>query len=127
MDVVYSDVNPNYGVSTRGEIVTNIESINASIENILGTSKGERVFLPEFGSSISSLLFDPISEDTASAILTLLITAIDQWEPRIKVILSRSSVIPDYDNNYYEVFLVYKVIGLGVDGTFNRAIQVQII
>ena len=121
---IYSDVNPNFGQSKKKEIVFDLDAINASIENILGTNQGERVFLPEFGSAINDAVFEPISETTANIILNLIIDAIDTWEPRVEIVLSESFVAPNFDRNFYDVTIRYRILGLSQEGTFNKALEV---
>ena len=120
MAYTYRDVNPNYGQSKYGELVTDVLAINASIENILGTELETRVMLPEFGSSLRHLLFEPMNRETAFQIYTETIIAVQRWEPRVNIIQSESTVLDYPDENYYEVNLVYEIIRNGLEGIFNR-------
>ena len=54
---VYSELNPLLQQDIQGNLagVVNEASVRASIDNILGTAPGERVFLPRFASGIKSL------------------------------------------------------------------------
>ena len=124
MTTIYSDVNADFGLSSRGELLLDINAINSSIENILSTVPGERVFLPEFGSNIWGLLFDPVNENTADTLLTLLTNAVERWENRVVVDVRKSRVIPNYDENSYEVYIAYIIVQLDQEGTYNRILQI---
>ena len=120
----YSDVNSYYLVSSQNTQVRRIDSITESIINIIGTTPGERLFFPEFGSQIQSLLFEQMNEETASRILDELIDAIQFWEPRVRVSYNESSVLPDYDNNTYYARVSYRLVEGNGQGEFTAAIAV---
>ena len=119
----YSDVNPRYGIKSSNILDSGLEAINSSIENILGTSFGERLFLPEFGSRIGNLLFENINDETAQNIFDELTNAINNWEPRIEVVLDESYIVPDPDNNSYQIFLVYRLVDIDLRGEFQANIS----
>ena len=52
---IYTDINQY--TPTAQVLLTNIESIYQSLNNILTTKPGERVFNPEFGGELDDLLF----------------------------------------------------------------------
>ena len=64
---LYSDL--NYIKPSLGDRVYDIEAIFQSIFSIIGTKRGERVFRPTFGLSMTSYLFEPCDEYTARSIL----------------------------------------------------------
>jgi phage baseplate assembly protein W len=59
--------------------------IEASIFQILGTRKGERVMLPEFGCAIKDLLFEPMDATLKAQIIREAMEALKKWEDRIFV------------------------------------------
>lgn len=107
---LYSDLNQHDPQNTP--LLYGIEPIYQSIYNILSTSKGERIFLPEFGADLDNYLFELMTDITAFNILNTIIEAIERWEPRVSLLYGQCSVIPDYDNNKYDVTLVFNVLGL---------------
>ena len=121
MAAVFSDVNANYSRGTN-DLLEDIKAIENSLENIIGTSTGERFFLPEFGSDLLGIVHEPINEETADDVYDALISAIDRWEPRVQVRLRRSSVRADPDRNLYEVLIVYAIRRLGVESSLRRDI-----
>ena len=120
MAIIFSDVNGNYGADGDPELLVNLRAIEMSLENIMGTTKGERFFLPEFGSDLLRIVHQPISEATAQELLDVLARAIRIWEPRVDVILSRSQIVPDYDRNLYQILVGYRIRDLGIEGTLRR-------
>ena len=53
----------------KGGEVVNEDAINVSIENILLTGYGERIFLPDFGSPLNRVIFETLNESTAERLL----------------------------------------------------------
>ena len=88
----------------------NEQAIARSIRNIVFTIPGEKPFQPDFGSNISSLLFESIDEVTAVNIKDEIRESIEIYEPR--VILRDVAVFPDYDNNNFEATVVYEIVGI---------------
>lgn len=62
------------------------ESIRQSIWIILGTTPGERVMRPDFGSGLYELVFSPASAETASRAASMVRESLLLWEPRIDVL-----------------------------------------
>jgi phage baseplate assembly protein W len=60
--------------------------VRQSIETILGTQPGERVMQPAFGCGLSRYVMAPNTASTRAAIQQDVLTALGQWEPRIRVI-----------------------------------------
>jgi uncharacterized protein len=61
----------------------NEEDIRQSIQIILGTTPGERVMRPDFGSGLHALVFEPISARTIGLVRHRVEEALITWEPRI--------------------------------------------
>jgi len=71
----------------RGKPVinTNAELINDSIADILSTPIGSKLFLPEFGSRLQELTFEPNDEVVKSMIRLFVYEALNKWEKRINL------------------------------------------
>jgi phage baseplate assembly protein W len=106
----YSDFN-EFQVS--GSLLYDIADIYQSIDNILNTVPGERLFLPEFGCDLERYLFQLISEETGFSILGEVVKAINRWEPRVVVNFGQSSVVPNGSENGYNCVASFVIIGLG--------------
>ena len=94
-------------------------AINESIRNILGTTLGTRLFNRSFGGKIQSLLFEPLTLSNARTLLIEIERMIRRFEPRVSLLIGQSEVVPDYDNNGYEIRLVYDVVNREESGEFN--------
>jgi uncharacterized protein len=64
-------------------LVEDEEDIRQSIQIILGTSFGERVMRPEFGSGLPKLVFETMSARTIGLARHRVEEALITWEPRI--------------------------------------------
>ena len=67
-------------------VITNESAINQSIRNIIMTAPNEVVFNRNFGSTVSTYLFDFIDQGTAGLINIEIRRAINFNEPRAKLI-----------------------------------------
>lgn len=100
--------------------ITNEESVNQSIRNIVKTITGERLFNRFFGSTVFSSLFDPNDTFQLEQIKRSILVSIQNFEPRAKVIdiNVRSSInvnlsvgeIPITNDNQVEVTILYSLI-----------------
>jgi len=90
----------------------NETAIARSIRNIVFTLPGEKFFNPNFGSRVTRSLFENIDEITASNIRDEIATSIVNYEPRVE--LKNVEVIPNYDNNSFDVIITYSIVGINV-------------
>ena len=112
---LFSDVNFISSSVGNSDLIYGLDCIKSSIFTIVSTTKGNRLFRPDFGSNIENLLFDPMDDYTTFAIKEALIDSISKWEPRIVLDKVNSSVIPDFDSQVYVVNLIYSVPQLGIN------------
>ena len=89
--------------------IKNENAIARSLRNIVFTTPGEKFFNQSFGSRITESLFENIDEITATIIVDEIRQSIDNYEPRVEVDDVRA--FPDYENNSFDVIIVYSVIG----------------
>lgn len=90
----------------------NETAIARSIRNIVFTIPGEKFFNPDFGSNVTRSLFENIDEISAITIRDEIQTSIRNYEPRVSLISVETS--PDYDNNNFNVRIVYRIVGIDV-------------
>ena len=90
----------------------NETAISRSIRNIVFTIPGEKFFDENFGSSISRTLFENVDDISASIIVDEIKQSIRNYEPRVQLIDVQA--YPDYDNNSFDVTIVYNIIGADV-------------
>lgn len=62
-----------------------VDQIKADLLILLLTSPGERVMLPEFGTPLKDLIFDPNDATLAERARSMVANSIAEWEPRISV------------------------------------------
>lgn len=86
----------------------NEDAVMESIRNILRTRRGERLFNPQFGSDINSILFENITPQTEYELKTYIETAITNFEPRAKLMSVDVTAYPD--ENGYAISIVFSVI-----------------
>ena len=90
----------------------NASAVARSVRNIVMTFPGEKPFNPTFGSKISKSLFENIDSISAITIKDEIENSIRKFEPR--VILDDLIVSPDFDNNSFDVLIVYRIVGIGI-------------
>ena len=102
--------------------VKNDTAIARSIRNLVLTTPGERFFNPTLGSKISDILFDNLDDISAAALRDEIEETIIRFEPRVK--LDDVKVVPDYDNNEFNVTVSYDIIGIdALPQQLNFALQ----
>jgi len=90
-------------------VTKNDAAIKRSVTNLILTKRGERLFNPNIGCNVSNLLFEPLDFITAGLIQDEIRYTIGAFEPR--VILKNVNVEVEFDNNGFEVFIEYTIIG----------------
>jgi phage baseplate assembly protein W len=90
----------------------NETAIARSIRNIVFTIPGEKFFDPDFGSNVTRSLFENIDDISAITIRDEIETSIRNYEPRVSLISVETT--PDYDNNNFNVTIVYRIVGIDV-------------
>ena len=90
----------------------NENAIARSVRNIVFTLPGEKFFDENFGSRISATLFENIDDISANIITDEIKFSIERYEPRVELI--EVEAFPDFDNNQFDVLIVYDIIGADV-------------
>jgi len=96
----YSDLDNNL----PGKVV-NVDSVKQAIFNLLNTTPGERIFEPEIGVEIESLLFEP-GDPIFLAYAENILNELFRQEPRI----TRDSVRVEFVEDRYTAKLELRVI-----------------
>ena len=84
-------------------------AVKQAVVNILMTNKGERLFDPDYGSDVPTYLFDQLDFGTAANIKSAIRECLVTYEPRI--LLQEIDVMPEFDQNGFEVHLRFAVMG----------------
>lgn len=119
------DLNTYYttGVKANEILITDTDSINQQILNLLSTSPNDLLFEPEYGSLLQHYLFEPIDATTAYNIKIWVFKAIERWLPFITMVPHLSSIIPDNVNQGYNVKVVYSVVGTDRSGSVQAQLS----
>ena len=91
--------------------ITNEDAVKTALRNLILTRPGERPFQPEFGSKVSSLLFEVIHTGSTFAIQDLdseIRRVISQYEPRVDLV--DVQVHFSEDNHYLIVNIIFMVL-----------------
>ena len=89
---------------------TGAGAVKGAILSILKTDFNERLFQPEFGSNIRSLLFEPMNPITVERIKTEVKEAVTRHEPRAQV--TGVKVEAQEDKNRYVVSVLFNVASI---------------
>jgi len=82
--------------------ITDLELVKLDILNQIFTRKGERVMMPNFGSIVPDIVFEPL-DDVTLAILEEDLNAVVNFDPRVDLL--EFSLQPDYDNSLVTVHM----------------------
>lgn len=122
--IQYKDLNQDTpGVSG---LVYGSDAIRQSLHNIFSTIPGERLFRPDFGLDLNSFVFAPINQVTALRLRNLLTYSVPQWDSRIQVVASQTSVVADEDESSYTIKVGYMLSGV-VGKIFTYTGQVSLL
>ena len=111
----FKDVSMTFQVNPLNNDLIGLKNENAiarSVRNIVFTLPGEKFFDENFGSQISASLFENVDDITANQIEEEIRQSIENFEPRVE--LTNVEVFPDFDNNQFDVLIVYDIIGANV-------------
>ena len=87
----------------------NENAIARSVRNIVFTLPGEKFFNENFGSRISASLFENIDHISADIVVDEITQSINEWAPRVNLL--DVNAFPDFDNNSFDVVIIYDIIG----------------
>ena len=90
----------------------NENAIARAVRNIVLTTPGEKFFDPDFGSSVSEILFENVDDITAISIKDEIKNCLQNYEPRVEIIDVK--VNPNFDENQFDVIITYRIIGIDI-------------
>lgn len=110
-------------ISTKGEIFDE-DCISQSIEIILATYFGERVFNPLFGSTLPIVLFEGFSNKEGERLVDEIIQSLETWEDRISI--DKDNVRFNFiaSQNTLEIYIPYVIIKQKIVSFFSKRIAV---
>ena len=90
----------------------NENAIARAVRNIVLTTPGEKFFDPDFGSSVSEILFENVDDITAVSIEDEIKSSLKNYEPRVELI--NVNVNPNFDANQFDVIISYRIVGIDI-------------
>jgi len=111
----FKDISMTFQSNPLNEDLIALKNANAiarSVRNIVMTLPGEKFFNPSFGSRITESLFENIDNITATIIIDNIRESIENFEPRVDLLDVQA--FPNYDNNAFDVTIIYEIIGIEI-------------
>ena len=111
----FKDISMTFQVNPLNSDLIGLKNENAiarSVRNIVFTLPGEKFFDEDFGSRISASIFENIDEISAAEIVDEIKQSINNYEPRVELLDVKA--MPNFDNNQFDVRIVYEIIGADV-------------
>ena len=111
----FKDISMSFQVNPLNSDLIGLKNeiaIARSIRNIVFTLPGEKFFDENFGSRISASLFENIDDITAGQIVDEITQSIENYEPRVNLL--EVQAFPNFDNNQFDIAIVYEIIGADV-------------
>ena len=111
----FKDISMTFQVNPLNSDLIGLKNENAiarSVRNIVFTLPGEKFFDEDFGSRISASLFENIDDISAAEIVDEIRQSINNYEPRVELLDVQA--FPNFDNNQFDVLIVYEIIGADV-------------
>jgi phage baseplate assembly protein W len=111
LDINLSKIqSPGYPLPVPGADIKasfDVGAITNSLTNLFNTLPGQRFLFPEYGLDLHRFLFEPMSDFNAEILGRKILNGIETYESRVKVLQVR--VIPDYDNNLYNITIMIEI------------------
>ena len=92
--------------------LNNENAIARAVRNIVSTTPGEKLFDPDFGSSVGEILFENVDDITAISIRDEIRSSLSNYEPRVELI--DVNVEPNFDENQFDVTISYRIVGIDI-------------
>ena len=111
----FKDISMTFQVNPLNSDLIGLKNENAiarSVRNIVFTLPGEKFFDEDFGSRISASLFENIDDISAAEIVDEIRQSMVNYEPRVDLLDVQA--FPNFDNNQFDVRIVYEIIGADV-------------
>lgn len=122
----YSDFYTNFNIHPQNKRLakyTNEEAVKRSIRNLITTEKYDRLFQPEVGCRIKSLLFENMSPIIVDEMKSVIRETIDRYEPRARIL--DIIIQPNEPRQAYDIYIYFEVINrvdpVSVNITLYRA------
>ena len=113
------DISKN--IVSEGEVVDE-KVINQSLENIILTNFGERVFRSDFGSNLLASIFEAGNSKNAQFMYSNLLKQVQKNEKRVTLDIANCSMFMDSNNNTAYITIKYRINDSNINGKMNKKI-----
>ena len=122
----YSDIDHRWRKLASGDVnkVYDEYAINQSLFSLFNTTRGERVFNPNYGTNLPFLLFEPFDALTANSITREIEDGIRIWEGK-RIEIEEIEIEMDHTFLLYRVDMSYKIKNTTQTGRFEIALKKQ--
>lgn len=106
----YSDLDLTFTKKPSGDVYkkTDAAAVKQAVKNLLLTTPGEKPFNPYFGGGLNDLLFELANDETNFLLTEYITAAIENFEPRAKLLSIVPNVTPD--NNTARVKVEFQIV-----------------
>lgn len=107
---VYTDIPNNFATNTITKDLSlkeNLAAVRQSIINLLTYDYSDKPFHPEKIIGLHRVLFEPLDNITIQALQKNLISKLEYYEPRIKILVC--TLTPLYEDQSVKIDIVYKI------------------
>lgn len=118
----YKDIDCSFEKRPSGDVYkkTDAAAVKQAVRNLLLTNRGEKPFRPYFGSRLQQLIFSLDTETDESDVENVIREAIQNNEPRARVLNVKANFSPDY--NSANVTVLFRVVNTMEDVTVTVTI-----
>jgi phage baseplate assembly protein W len=99
---------------------TTADQIKSNLTNYFLTNKGERVFNPNFGSSIREYVFEQLTNQTYASLEKVIQEDVQQYFPNVTI--EALNIYGFEDSNEMQIELTYSVRNFGINDQINITI-----
>jgi len=102
--------------------ISDVELVKFDLLNHIFTRRGERVMLPDFGTQIPDLTFEPLDEETVDTLQDEL-EAVFDYDPRVTLL--KLELVPLYDQNTITVNAILRYEEFNIVDSFDLNIEFE--
>lgn len=97
---LFRDIDLTFANRPSGDVYKKTEAaaVKQAVKNLILTNYNEKPFRPDYGAGIQGLLFELADEETADDINIQIRQAIENYEPRARVLSLKVQAYPDNNN-----------------------------
>jgi phage baseplate assembly protein W len=119
---IYSDLDLTFTKKPSGDVYkkTDAAAVKQAVKNLLLTTPGEKPFNPYFGGGLNDLLFELANDETNFLLTEYITAAIENFEPRAKLLSIVPNVTPD--NNTARVKVEFQIVNTSETVTLETTV-----